>query len=402
MNLDEFWNRAMTAGVTDPAGRDRWIADMAPTLDRPVDPSTGVDRAKGAGADASTVIAFLRRSGLLTDFQLEAVLADPPRTIGLAGCVLTDSRPQPPAKLMMPARRIADDQSGWLIRLTEIPDPLLPWLGKHFDTLQSFDAIKWGEQVVVFSPLSPGQPFSTKTWLRRFPDTQVRQSASIQVARGLCRASDRLRRGGMRDPLLDVNRIWIHDQVGKSDDHLHTLLWDPGVLMGGSTSDGWLQPRLSSQPPFAPERPGRTTNQTGPDTPESDDVLAIGCWLYEAATGRVAYQNGDQAHRIPDDLTQAVAAGIDADPLLRVLAYAIALGPGCSLCRHHRIGEKRWRLATTRRNHHRSNHKARKTPQRQTRSGMASPLRHKGQRRRNQHRKPSPAMQQSRVAYRNR
>ena len=104
MTEDDFWNRVLAVGLTDPEGRQRWTNSF-PTL------------ADVGASDLSAWTARLRETGLVTELQLSAFSADPPQSLQFGPYVLESAEPVSPCQWMMPARRIRDDQRGWLARV---------------------------------------------------------------------------------------------------------------------------------------------------------------------------------------------------------------------------------------------------------------------------------------------
>ncbi len=328
----EFWSRLVQAGLADPGSCQRYSAAFEQSPD------------KSTGDDAKPLAAFLVRSGVLTKFQAGELLQPQAPALRVGSFVITSDAPVAPFSHWIPVQTpVAEDapvpRYGFLLRvpLASLDETRRGWLAVHSEIqAESLQAIELSggaqagnaEQTVeIFAPLPDGTPLLNV--LQSKPPLSPRKTIRIGV--DLANALETLHQP------LDSGLVMAHGAVAA--DHVWVtpkgraiLLRDPSAPARSPRADlstSWIDriepPALYAAPELA--------DPAAMPTPASD-VYSLGCLLYSLLMGRPAFSGEDDrdlfaAHNevLPAELIEAVEQGAAGNPLLRVLAYAMAKDP---------------------------------------------------------------------------
>ncbi|MEM6691642.1 MAG: hypothetical protein AAF664_19590 [Planctomycetota bacterium] len=304
----------MTSELTDEAGQQRW-ADLVAS-----------HQGDSLPKDPARWIRILEAEGILSPLQVTSLEANPPRSLRFGNYVLSSAEPVPPSQWMMPARRIADDQVGWLARVDSVDESIRRHLAVSHEHLQSFESKVVGNQTAIFSAIPRGYALDR---LAQSVDRSKVLKWLLQVSSALAA----MHRAGLVHGQVDSDRIWLT----KGGDAL--LLRDPA---------GWLQPPSDPSRNAAPERfdegslvdrsaadrkekKAIDTDSLVPSTHAHQDVYALGCWATQLLLEQHPFESDDFAsterrHRehTPAEIQEAIQQGAAGDPLYRVIGYAIA------------------------------------------------------------------------------
>ncbi|QDV83908.1 hypothetical protein [Planctomycetes bacterium TBK1r] len=328
----EFWSRLVQSGLADAGSCQRYSAAFEQSPD------------KSTGEDAKPLAAFLVRSGVLTKFQAGELLLPQPPTLRVGSFVITSDAPVAPFSHWIPVQTPVSEDApvpryGFLLRvpLASLDETRRGWLAVHSEIqAESLQAIELSggaqagnaEQTVeIFSPLPDGTPLLNV--LQSNPPLSPRKTIRIGV--DLANALETLHQP------LDSGLVMAHGAVAA--DHVWVtpkgraiLLRDPSSPARSPRADlstSWIDriepPALYAAPELA--------DPAAMPTPASD-VYSLGCLLFSLLLGRPAFSGDDDrdlfaAHNevLPPELIEAVEQGAAGNPLLRVLAYAMAKDP---------------------------------------------------------------------------
>ncbi|QDV42082.1 Serine/threonine-protein kinase PknB [Stieleria neptunia] len=328
----EFWSRLVQSGLADAGSCQRYSAAFEQSPD------------KSTGEDAKPLAAFLVRSGVLTKFQADELLQPQAATLRVGSFVMTSDAPTAPFSHWIPVQTPVTESApvpryGFLLRvpLASLDETRRGWLAVHSEIqAESLQAIELSggaqagnaEQTVeIFAPLPDGT--SLLTVLQSKPPLSPRKTIRIGV--DLANALQTLHQP------LDSGWVMAHGAVAA--DHVWVtpkgraiLLRDPSSPARsprGDLSTSWIEriepPALYAAPELA--------DPAAMPTPASD-VYSLGCLLFSLLLGRPAFSGDDDrdlfaAHNevLPPELIEAVEQGAAGNPLLRVLAYAMAKDP---------------------------------------------------------------------------
>ncbi|MDV6031165.1 MAG: hypothetical protein F9B45_13885 [Phycisphaera sp. RhM] len=328
----EFWSRLVQSGLADAGSCQRYSAAFEQSPD------------KSTGEDAKPLAAFLVRSGVLTKFQAGELLQQQSPTLRVGSFVITSDAPLVPFSHWIPVQTPVSENApvpryGFLLRvpLASLDETRRGWLAVHSEIqAESLQAIELSggaqagnaEQTVeIFSPLPDGT--SLLNVLQSNPALSPRKTIRIGV--DLANALDTLHQP------LDSGLVMAHGAVAA--DHVWVtpkgraiLLRDPSSPARSPRADlstSWIDriepPALYAAPELA--------DPAAMPTPASD-VYSLGCLLFSLLLGRPAFSGEDDrdlfaAHNevLPPELIEAVEQGAAGNPLLRVLAYAMAKDP---------------------------------------------------------------------------
>ncbi|QEG01217.1 Serine/threonine-protein kinase PknK [Stieleria maiorica] len=340
----EFWSRLVRSGIADPGSCQRYGAAFAQSPE------------KSTGDDGAAVAAFLVRTEVLTNFQAAQLLAadDSDRQIGLAlrvgSYVMTSDQPVQPFSHWIPVQTPVTEDApvpryGFLLRvpLGSLDETRRSWIAVHSEIrAESLQAIELSggaqagttdQTVEIFSPLPTGaslfQVLQTKSSLS--PRKTVR--IGVDLANAL---------HALHQP-LDSGSVLAHGAVGS--DHVWVtpkghaiLLRDPSSPARSPLADlstSWIEYLESPALHAAPE----LADSAVMPTPASD-LYSLGSLLFRLLLGRPAFSaaiasSGEHGRALPaahnqpqpPELIEAVQQGAAGNPLLRVLAYAMAQDP---------------------------------------------------------------------------
>ena len=313
--LGEFWKALVKSGIVDASGCRQIAGEYA-------DAHAGTPP-----GDSGELAKFLLLKRTLTDFQAEALLADPPREIRSGNFIVRAQAGPKPLSRWIPVSRIDDGRVGVLFRVSaeQFIGGRDQWLQAHqevqADALQTFDDETQQAWTLIFSELPEGQALSTHlTDGVCFSHLQVCEYG-IALANALAAMHERpLVHGAIR-----AEQVWL-GRDGKV-----MLLRDPSGPPPGMEEDhsGWFDGDEVTALYAAPElsHPDQECNA-------ATDIYSLGCLLFRLATGRFPVEGAStaqliqtQASATPPELAEAVKKGEAGDPLYRVLAFAMAKNP---------------------------------------------------------------------------
>ncbi|EMI15658.1 serine/threonine protein kinase [Rhodopirellula maiorica SM1] len=321
--LSEFWARLVRNGVTDAAGCKRYAASYAEkTGGLPPD-------------DAVTLAKYLVKSRVLTQYQAKQLLVSEKTSLRYGGYLQTDAAAAPPLSRWLPVVRRsneqdADREAGLGVLFRPTPEQLSggrdQWIAAHAgvtqSSLQSIELDRVDDNIVVFSPLPSGEVLSEV--LKKHPRIKAKRACEIGIA--ICDALTALHASSLWHGDVRADRVWI----GKEG--AIRLLRDPsGPAVSAMLTNpySWLDVLESPHAYAAPEL-------ADPSTPCSaaTDIYSLGCLICRMVIGKMPFQADSvdelmalHASQIPSPIAKAVAAGEAGDPLLRVVAFALAKNP---------------------------------------------------------------------------
>ena len=313
--LGEFWKGLVKSGVADATGCKGLAADYANA------------NAGTPPSDSGELAGFLVQRGVLTDFQAQALLSDPPREIRSGNYLVRAQAGPDPLRRWIPVSRLDDQRVGVLFRVAadQLSGGREQWLTAHQEVehghLQHFDNETQQAWTLVFTELPEGRSLSGLL------ADGVRFSPRQVCELGICLA-DAL--AAMHERPL-VHGAVRAEQVWMGKDGQTILLRDPSGPPAGMVKQptGWFDGQEEIGFYAAPE-----FSNSGQECTAATDIYALGCLLFRLASGRFPV-DGDstdqlvQAHAkvTPPELTEAVKKGESGDPLYRVLAFALAKAP---------------------------------------------------------------------------
>ncbi|TWT81779.1 Serine/threonine-protein kinase pkn5 [Planctomycetes bacterium CA13] len=318
--LSEFWTRLVRSGFTDAAGCKHFAAKYAQA-------SAGTPP-----ADALSLAQYLVRSGELTEFQAKALLRTELKSLSIGPFLQTESvAPAPFSSWIRVQRRqksIDKKRIGVLFRATaeRLSGGRDQWLAAHAkvqaESLQSIELEQVQTGIIVFSELPSGQ--NLFEILANKPARSTQRVCRIGIA--ICDALAALHAVSLWHGAIRSDRVWI-TQSGQS-----LLLRDPSgppTPPNAANRAAWLDTLASPLNYAAPEFATVATQCNA-----ATDIYSLGGLLYELATGKPPHQAASDEERlslhaseIPTLITEAVTKGESGDPLMRVLAYAMAKNP---------------------------------------------------------------------------
>ena len=328
----EFWSRLVESGLADPSRCQRWNADF----EREYDDS--------AGRETKSLAGFLVRRGDLTKFQAARLLGDDAPALRVGSFVITGDQPITPFSHWIPVQTAVGDESnavrhGFLLRvpLAGLDETLRGWLAAHSEidseTLQSVElsggAQSEGEDqtVEIFSPLPDGGSLLKVLQTKQSLSSRKTVRIGVDLANALAALHAPSESGvSIAHGAIGADHVWVTPK-GHA-----VLLRDPSSPARsprGDLSSSWID-RIESPALYAaPE----LADPSVLPTPASD-IYSLGCLLFSVFVGRPAFEGEDDrelfaAHNedLPRELLDAVDQGASGNPILRVLAYAMAKDP---------------------------------------------------------------------------
>ncbi len=313
--LGEFWTRLVKSGIADAEGCRRLAAAFAKA------------NSNTPPSDAQAVARFMVKRGKLTRFQARALLATPPRELRAGNYLICSDQTAPPLSRWLEATRVGDGCQGVLLH-AEVPSAnqgIRDFLSLHQSiactSLQPLELEFHPHSVVLFSALPSG-----RCLIERISDGQA--LASVEVCRmgiAIANALEALHAASLIHGQVRSDRVWI------SDAEEAILLRDPSASAPAlaTARDGWLDSLESPVLYSAPELQG-----DGQVAGVAADLYSLGCLLFRLATGRLPFRGDTEAQTyaahcsdIPPELSEAISRGESGDPLLRVIAFAMAKNP---------------------------------------------------------------------------
>ncbi|WP_442508019.1 protein kinase domain-containing protein [Novipirellula sp. SH528] len=324
--LSEFWARLVRNGVTDAAGCKRFAVGYA-------DKSGGLPP-----ADSVSLAKFLVKSGELTQYQAKSLLVSEVVNLRQGRYLQTDAAAAAPLSRWLPVVRqeveggSVNERSSGREGVLFCPSPEQlgggrdQWVATHAGvdqpTLQSIEVDSVEDRVVIFSSLPSGGVLSEA--LKKRPKLKAKRVCEIGIA--VCDALTALHAGSLWHGDVRADRVWV------GNDGSIRLLRDPsGPAVSPTMANpySWLDLLESPTAYAAPEL-------ADPATPCSaaTDIYSLGCLICRLVIGKMPFEAATaeemmslHASQIPKPLAEAVAAGEAGDPLLRVVAFALAKNP---------------------------------------------------------------------------
>jgi len=321
--LSEFWSRLVRSGLTDTNGCKQFAARFAQSHNG------------SPPSDAVSLAKYLVQSEEITPFQAKSLLADDAVPLRLGRYLIRDENtPSPLGKWLRVVRnRPVNEKTikGFLFRSPRLneahPDnAFLDCVNAHAKvqsrSLQTIQVDSVGDMPVVFSPLPQGVCLfeylnhreQTLTSSAKPSRKGLSGEKVYRIGISIATALHALHRAALCHGSVRADRIWITKQSET------VLLRDLPTCLASLES-----PMLYA----APELDGKSAEAS-----VAADIYSLGCLIYRLATGRFPYESDSESelrslHKttIPADITQAVEQGKDGNPLLRVIAYAIAKDP---------------------------------------------------------------------------
>ncbi|WP_372720823.1 protein kinase [Novipirellula sp.] len=321
--LSEFWARLVRNGVTDAAGCKRYAVGYA-------------EKAGGLPPDDAVALAkYLVKAGVLTPYQAKSLLVSESVSLRHGGFLQTDATAAAPLSRWIPVVRPAtalgpasEGVSGVLFRPTaeQLGGGRDQWIAAHAGVtqaaLQSIELDRVDDNIVIFSPLPSGEVLSEV--LKKRPRLKAKRACEIGIA--ISDALVALHASSLWHGDVRADRVWM----GK--DGSIRLLRDPsGPAVSAMLTNpySWLDVLESPHAYAAPELADASTPCSA-----ATDIYSLGCLICRMVIGKMPFQadSADEmmalhASQIPSSISKAVAAGEAGDPLLRVVAFALAKNP---------------------------------------------------------------------------
>jgi serine/threonine protein kinase len=331
--ISEFWSQLVQSGLSDAEGCKRIATAYAK------------QHGGAAPEDADSLARFLARSGVITSFQRRALLSKSGEQLKSGRFVIRGDEPIPPFHYWLPVQTAITPETprtsrGFLLRvpLNQLDAGRRGWLALHSeiraDSLQPVQ-LSGGAQtadadhpVEIFSPLPSGRVLCE---LGEAHSNSFTPNETVRLGIDLAQALDAMHQHSHgNSPVchgaVGADHVWL---TPKGD---AILLRDPSSPARNPNADMsfcWIE-RI--EPPARYAAPELADAHVVP-TPASD-VYSLGCLLHSLLLGRSSRSgktNADlfAAHRsgLPAELATAASQGNAGDPLLRVLAYAMAPDP---------------------------------------------------------------------------
>ncbi len=226
------------------------------------------------------------------------------------------------------ATRVSDNQMGFLRQLVtaqinqRIRTQLIAHLRVSADQLQPLEIETLGEQTLVFSAIEPGRLLSEQCG----PGVSLAPSQVCKLGIVVAQSLAAMHRNSVVHGAVRADRVW----VTKSGQLM--LLRDPAIELsnqGRTGDDDWLDTGEAPHDYAAPEF--AAANQPCDIV---TDLYSLGCLLFRTLTGRAPIDAtswdqavSEHARTSPPLLVSAVAQRGSGDPLLRVIAFAMAKSP---------------------------------------------------------------------------
>ena len=223
------------------------------------------------------------------------------------------------------ATRVVDNHAGFLLQIAsaDLDSGVRQSLAAHLrisgPRLQPLELETIDQQLIVFAAIESGRSLADQLQA----ESALPPSLVCKLGMGIARALTVLHDHGIAHGAVRADRIWItaNGQV--------RLLRDPAsrVSNQGRATDGdWLQ---SSELPYSYAAPEFADADHPADA--STDIYSLGCLLFRLISGRPVVEATTwqqaislQTETSPPELVVAIAKAESGDPLLRVIAYAMA------------------------------------------------------------------------------
>ena len=340
--LSEFWSRLVRSRLADAQQCRRYAADFA-SDHAGTPPSASVELAR-----------YLVASGDLTEYQAKALLSVSPPRLRFGGLDrIADESPRPFSRCV-PVIRAADvaasadggaARSGVLLTLSEQGDSaadcdhLQRQLERRHRSLMAAELIETkgqGEsppERFLFAPVPPG-----KLLLDAVPaGATLKPAKVVEIGSRLAAGLQAMHDASLTHGAVRLDRVWISSKMVQ-------LLRDP--LQRAERPDQRPSAQMLDQldSPWAYAAPELGTATKCYDA--ATDIYGLGCLLFRLLTGRMPFSGSEPAEWIrahatqaPEELAQAVSQGPQGDPLLRVIAFAMAKDPAVRFSSAQQLAE---------------------------------------------------------------
>ncbi|MEM6469782.1 MAG: hypothetical protein AAF802_09545 [Planctomycetota bacterium] len=330
----EFWSRLVEIGLMTQADCSNHAATLAKQLGVPL-----------SELPPQKFAEHLLRQKRVTRFQASALLADAKPDLRIGNYIARDDKPLRPLSHWLPAQtRNSEGESkkGFLLRapLSQLTESVRACLAISAElnapTLQQVElsgGAEGGDQeqtVEIFSSLPEGAPLCNVLKSRKSLSPRKVVRLGVDLAAALqaihkCEALDHAR-GFNTHGAVSSDHVWITPK-GHG-----LLLRDPSSPPRHPKSDwstSWIERIDHPAQHAAPE----LIRSDVPPTPQSD-LYSLGSLLLSLLIGRNAFEGSThdelfQAHNesYPEQIVTATEQGASGDPLMRVLAFALAKDP---------------------------------------------------------------------------
>ncbi|MEO1614231.1 MAG: protein kinase [Planctomycetota bacterium] len=327
ISSSEFWSQLLQIGLVSEADGRQLAASLSEKLGVPVSECSPEQCAQHAIS-----------AGVLTAYQANVLLRGMPQSLVVGSFLMRDDSPVQPLTHWLPAQTVSRDsgpsKQGFLLRVPlsqlsdSVRDSLAAAVEIDAETLQKVElsgGASSGDQeqtVEIFSPLPKGASL--------FGVLNARSSLSarkvVRIGTDLAAALQTMHDKQAVHGAVSADHVWVTPK-GHA-----VLLRDPSSPARRPRDDwssSWIQ-RLDS--------PGR---HAAPELSAADalpsvrsDLYALGSLLFSILAGREGFPGASieeylTSHRetFPEELVQATEQGAGGDPLLRVLAFALAKDP---------------------------------------------------------------------------
>ena len=310
--VGEFWTTLIRLGLLDPGTAKDFARQVAAQGETSSDPTLAIAK-------------FLIAQGVLTKFQAKRLLAQRGGELRQGEYLVLDRCEQPPLSRWLRARHLPTGTLALVYPCAAARDAKQPvdlgWLRPHLAVaaagLQPLDSIQLagasGDDAswrgLVVSALPAGRTLTA--WLS--DNGPLDASAAIAIGQVLGGALAAMHAASLVHGGLRPGRVWIGN--------------DATVYLLRSGGGPPIDPEALPAPAYDWfDDDGRAPDFASPQwlsgqaqASVQDDVYSLGAVLYTAISGKPV-----TAGRFPAEVAAAVAAGAAGDPLLRVLAAALA------------------------------------------------------------------------------
>ncbi|TWU08047.1 serine/threonine protein kinase [Stieleria varia] len=333
--LSEFWTRLVQAGIVE-------VSDCK-TLASKFSESHG-----SPPADASQLAAFLTQIRVLTGFQASHILGESAPNLRLGKFLLRGDQGTKPLSHWLPVSDVSvslpvatilspthasDDETGrdgFLLRvpLDQLGDSRRQWLAAHaaIDAASLQPIRLSGDEagnLEIFSPLPGGRCLLS---LVEKSAKRIKRQQVVAIGRDLAHALAALHERSMPHGAVRLDHVWL-TKSGRA-----ILLRDPSgpaLSPHQDASAAWIDCVESPGGYAAPELADPAATPTA-----QSDLYSLGCLLLTLISGSKPFHGNTLAEELaaqvqytPQPLVQAVEQGEAGDPVLRVLAFALAKNP---------------------------------------------------------------------------
>ncbi|NND97407.1 MAG: protein kinase, partial [Pirellulaceae bacterium] len=332
--LSEFWTRLVHSGIVDADGCKRLAAAYSTAHhDQPA-------------ADAAELAGYLVQTDELTEFQARALTSDIATEIRFGRFIQTSDQPALPLGHWLPVQMIGSlpgspPRRGFLLRVpaAQLTEHLGQWLSAHaslaHESLQPFELYgSPGTDWEVFSRLSPGRSLSDLT--RKKKKVERRQALNVGIA--VANALTAMHTSSFVHGEVRADRVWMTSQGDA------ILLRDPSGpprVPRADQSLSWISatesPGAYAAPEFADQQAICTV---------ATDIYSLGCLLFRMFVGRMPFAGNNveqeiaaSVSQVPEELSQAIEQGEAGDPVLRVIAFAMAKNPAARFASTQQIAD---------------------------------------------------------------